>query len=60
MALTNLRKSIFYLQQALRNDCDDKRLYQALDLLVEVELNKNNNETKELQAETRGTKEGKA
>lgn len=52
MTLTNLRKSIFYLQQTLRNDCDDKRLYQALDLLVDVELNKKNDETKKLQTET--------
>jgi len=37
--LSNLRKSIFYLQQALRNDYnDDKELLQALAILADFNM----------------------
>jgi hypothetical protein len=40
MVISNLRKSIFYLQQAIRNDYpDNKVLAYALDLLILVEKN---------------------
>ena len=42
MALSNLRKSIFYLQQAMRERSDDgKELLQALNILVKVEKKNN-------------------
>jgi hypothetical protein len=43
MALSNLRKSIFYLQQAIREEGtrNDKNLLDALGTMVKVE-NKNN------------------
>ena len=50
MSLSNLRKSIHYLQQSIRHDNDDKRLYEALDILTAVEVesikkDKENNES---------------
>lgn len=39
--ISNLRKSVFYLQQHLRDAGDDKRLIKALDLMCEVELENN-------------------
>jgi len=42
MVISNLRKSIFYLQQAIRNDHEnDIELHKALDILVKKELNLN-------------------
>ena len=42
MVLSNLRKSIFYLQQAIRTDFkNDKELLKALDILAKKELNNN-------------------
>lgn len=35
--LSNIRMSIFYLQQSIRFDGEDPKLYQALDLMCEVE-----------------------
>ena len=39
MALSNLRKSIFYLQQAIREEGikNDRNLLDALDIMVKVE-----------------------
>lgn len=43
--ISNLRKSIFYLQQAIRNDYkDDIELLKALDILVKKELGDDNDE----------------
>ena len=43
MALSNLRKSIFYLQQAIRETDDkDRDLLEALNIMAKVEMNKNN------------------
>ena len=37
--LSNIRMSIFYLQQAIRNDYgDDKKLLEALDIIAEREM----------------------
>ena len=46
MHLSNLRTSIFYLQQTLREDKykENEKLSKALNLLAEVELNKDSNE----------------
>jgi hypothetical protein len=39
MALSNLRKSIFHLQQAIREDKKNKReLLSALDIMAKVEM----------------------
>ena len=43
MALSNLRKSIFYLQQAIRETDDkDRELLEALNILAKKEMNHNN------------------
>lgn len=45
MALSNLRKAIFYLQQAIREaDGSCKKLHDALDLLTEKELEQDETE----------------
>lgn len=42
MALSNLRKSIHYLQQAFREEKHNKKeLLEALDLLTKIELKNN-------------------
>jgi hypothetical protein len=42
--ISNLRKSMHYLQQAIRNDYpDNKVLNDALDLLISVEQNNDRN-----------------
>ena len=40
MSLSNLRKSIFFLQQAIREEGikNDKDLLQALDIMTKVEM----------------------
>ena len=37
MALSNLRKSIFYLQQAIRENKNNKELLEALDILIKID-----------------------
>ena len=43
MALTNLRKSIFYLQQAIREEGHekDKDLLKALNIMSDIEIRNN-------------------
>jgi len=42
MALSNLRKSIFYLQQAIRETGDkDRDLLEALNIMAKVEMKNN-------------------
>ena len=45
MALSNLRKSIFYLQQAIRETKDNGELLKALDVLTKVEMHKDIDDT---------------
>ena len=51
-SMSNLRKSIFYLQQDLRDELNgevpDKRLIDALDLLAEVHIERAENENSRL------------
>jgi len=48
--LSNIRMSIFYLQQAIRNDyVNDERLLDALGILVENELREHETEDQKLQ-----------
>ena len=48
--LSNIRMSIFYLQQAIRNDyVNDERLLDALGILVENELREHETEDQRLQ-----------
>ena len=57
--MTNLTKAIFYLQLEIKGSNTDKRLIEALNAMIDVELSKRD-ETEELQIETAGVKTRKA